>query len=77
MFESTDVNIGKSLHEFVEWVVIVAPAVVDEVEGHRANIFVDFMHRDDASGVDDGGVAAGFGALVKKYAIEYMAQSRF
>jgi hypothetical protein len=35
------------------------------------------MHRDDASGVDDGGVEAGFGALVKKYAIEYMAQSRF
>ena len=62
--------------ERFEGVVAGATPVVDEVETDLLMGGVDPAERDDAPGVDDGGVEPGADALVQEHGVEYVAGGR-
>ena len=59
--------------ELLERVVVVAPAVVDDVEADLLLLLGDPSQRCDASGVHDGRVEAGLGRLVEVDGVEDVA----
>ncbi len=60
----------EELHEPLEGVVALLPAVVDEVEGDLDLLLLQPGDREDLGGVDDGGVQAGLHALVEEDGVQ-------
>ena len=63
-------------HQLGQRVVAVAAAVVHEVERELARLLVDLVHRHDARRMHDGGIEAGFAALVEEHAVQHVTDRR-
>ena len=74
LLDRAGLDVLEQRHELGERVVVLAAAVVDEVERGFLLRFVDAVQRHDARRVHDRGVEPGLAALVQEHAVQHVAR---